>query len=736
MIVTEGLAATSNIDNRQAFTIKASAKAFKLLSSNLYSDKPLAIVREIGCNALDSHFMANKVDVPFKIVLPSDMHPYFEVIDYGTGLSDDQVRNIFTTYFESTKTTSNDQIGAMGLGSKSPFSYTDAFEVFARQDGVQNMYTCFLNQSGAPEIFLIETQKDDPAKGIKFENGVTIKVPVKSGDYGLFHNAARKAYKFFPVKPVVGANVNWSWTEVSYGFEGTNFKTMTNDKSIYALMGPVAYPIDLNQLQSLKIPADPTDPTSEETILRVDPFIGQYMQNAGRGFVIQYKIGDLDVNAGREGLSYDKTTIANLIRGMANIRAEMAKDLQDGLDKCKNMYEAIKYTKNVDPSNVFKLKFNGKPSSGPTLDYKFMNPDGTAYFTVRKKHYKWTEKLQAVRADQVHVNPVNGHHIILIDDKKLYQKKIRFADTSERVDDAFFIHEMDFATGAGREQFDGIIKKFDEDGVPWKYLSDVKYTFPERVKATVDPLAAKRAKVSYTGFYHFVAPFYSNIAVRDYKNLNDGELEDKDCAYIRWSTVEKRIFINDVRFRPDELGSTIWKLIVDSAAKANRKIVIVTDKVLDKIPEDWVDVSKLLRPELKLTMSKKTFNEVYGNWAMTGVDLKQPAYDDLMANKKVVPVVKEFFDTIRAIQFGAQMDYTTEEFIKRAYALQENGTAVDGLLKFTTTFRNAPIMHLVVSRYWSAWPEKDFRESVLMFSAMIAHGIIDENQLKEFLASK
>lgn len=737
MIVTEGLAATSNIESRQAFTIKASAKAFKLLSSNLYSDKPLAIVREIGCNALDSHFMANKVDVPFKIVLPSDMHPYFEVIDYGTGLNDDQVKNIFTTYFESTKTTSNDQIGAMGLGSKSPFSYTDAFEVFARQDGVQNMYTCFLNQSGAPELFLIETQKDDPEKGIKFENGVTIKVPVKNGDYQLFHNAARKAYKFFPVKPVVGSNVNWSWSEVGYGFEGTNFKTMTNEKAIYALMGPVAYPIDLNQLQHLKIPADPSDPDSEETILKVDPFIALYMQNAGRGFVIQYKIGDLDVNAGREGLSYDKVTIANLIRGMANIRDEMAKELQEGLDKCANMYEAIKFNHKNDPSNVFKLKFNGRFAHGPTLDYKFLNADGTAKFAVRKKHYTWAEKLQAVKADQVHVNPNSGHHIVLIDDKKLYQKRIRFADKDEKLDSsAFFIHELDIALNSGKDQFDEIIKKFDEDGTPWKYLSDVKYTFPERLKAEKDPNAAKRLKVSYTGFYHFVNPFHSNIAVRDYKNLNDGELEDKDCAYIRWSTVEKRIFINDVRFRPDELGSTIWTMIVDAAKKANRKIVIVTDKVLDKIPADWVDVSKLLRPEIKTTMSKKTFGEVYGNWVMTGVDMKQPAYDDLMSNKKVVPVVKQYFDEMRAFKFGAQLDYTTEEFIKRAYALVENGTAVDGLLKIATAFKTAPIMHLVVSRYWSAWPEKDFRESVLMFSAMIAHGIIDENQMKEFLAAK
>ena len=44
----------SNSGKSQEFTIAASAKAFKILSSNLYQNKIRAIVRELSCNAFDA----------------------------------------------------------------------------------------------------------------------------------------------------------------------------------------------------------------------------------------------------------------------------------------------------------------------------------------------------------------------------------------------------------------------------------------------------------------------------------------------------------------------------------------------------------------------------------------------------------------------------------------------------------------------------------------------------------
>lgn len=106
------------------FGIEITGKAFDLLTGGIYKNKIAAIVREISANAYDSHVSAGKSDVPFKVVLPNEFNPYFEVEDYGVGLDDEQIRNVYTVLFRSTKQDSNFDIGAFGLGSKTPITYT------------------------------------------------------------------------------------------------------------------------------------------------------------------------------------------------------------------------------------------------------------------------------------------------------------------------------------------------------------------------------------------------------------------------------------------------------------------------------------------------------------------------------------------------------------------------------------------------------------------------------------
>ena len=126
----------SNVGEIGEFRIRNSAKAFSILSSGLYANKIRAIIRELSCNAVDSHVAAGKSETPFDVHLPNQLEPWFSIRDYGTGLTNDQVTSIYTTYFESTKTDSNAFIGALGLGSKSPFSYTDNFTVTDTRESI------------------------------------------------------------------------------------------------------------------------------------------------------------------------------------------------------------------------------------------------------------------------------------------------------------------------------------------------------------------------------------------------------------------------------------------------------------------------------------------------------------------------------------------------------------------------------------------------------------------------
>lgn len=713
MIVTQGSNAVSNIDDRHAFTIKANAKAFKLLSSNLYSNKPLAILREIGCNALDSHQAAGKAAVPFKLVLPSDMHPWLEIIDYGTGLDDDQVKNIFTTYFESTKTTSNDYIGAMGLGSKSPFSYTDAFEVYARQNGVQNTYTCFLNKSGAPELFLLETNLDDPEKGVKFEDGVTIKVPIKANDYNLFRTAALQAYKFFPVKPNVGVTgKNFEWDEPVFGYTGSNFKVLKGSKQCYALMGPVAYPLDLTQFET-------------------DGFMKKHMDAGLGGFVIDFGIGKLDVNAGREGLSYDEDTIANLIDGVKNIRSEMSVELQAGIEKCTSLYDAMRYNAENDTKNLFALKYQGK-AVGNTLHYRFMDDKNMPEWHCKEINSKYKERLKDRRAHEISISPAAGGNFVLIDVKRKHQKKIRW--TSEDMSKTIFLQALD--GGDGQDQFDDVIALFKRDGTPYKFISDIADEAPVMTRGPSDPaVAAARAKITYSGFYKYQQA-RGVIAVGQHTNTNGVEQDNPDTLFIKWDTIAKRYQFGNSIVAGDDISPVIWGIIDGIIKDTGRPLVIATQKVYDKIPEDWEDIADLIPAKLAVVMSKQSFVESQHKWACTGLNLDLPKYDAAVTQPGVNPLFKEYFDAIRGITFGTSYDYLTIQFIKNVYGDSKAANPFSFVSKFVTEVFGMTMLKTLASRHYSNWPETEFKESLILFSSMLKCGNIDEQKLKSILMKK
>lgn len=106
------------------YRIVQSKAAFETLSSRLYSDKIRAVIRELSCNAWDAHQDAGRGDVPFEVHLPTDFEPYFEIKDFGTGMTHRDIVDLFASYFGTNKSDSNKFIGALGLGSKSPFCLT------------------------------------------------------------------------------------------------------------------------------------------------------------------------------------------------------------------------------------------------------------------------------------------------------------------------------------------------------------------------------------------------------------------------------------------------------------------------------------------------------------------------------------------------------------------------------------------------------------------------------------
>jgi len=311
----------SGTSNERTFNIDMTAKAFKILSDGLYSDKILAVVRELSCNAKDSHIDAGKNDVPFEIHLPNSLEPWFAVTDYGLGLSPDDVLEMYSTYFASTKTGSNDVTGCLGLGSKSPFAYTDSFSVETRWNGTLTVFSCFYNEAGIPSIVILGDEDGMPTDEV---NGVTVKMAVNDGDMREFAQKAMKALDRFDPAPIVTGNTDYEIVTKTYTVEGKGWKMLERESSygeskIHAIQGNVTYPISSQSLGDLT--------SNQDAImgLTVDLF---------------FDIGELDVAANREALGYDEATIKNIKAKLDAVSTEIAPLFQDKFKDCKTLWDA------------------------------------------------------------------------------------------------------------------------------------------------------------------------------------------------------------------------------------------------------------------------------------------------------------------------------------------------------------------------------------------------------------
>ena len=298
------------------FKIKTTAKAFDILSSGLYTDPITAIVRELSCNAWDSHVEAGKENEPFELHLPNRLEPWFSVKDNGIGLDHDEVMNLYTTYFDSTKTHSNEFIGALGLGSKSPFAYTKAFEVIARHDGKQRIYSAFINEDAVPTIAKLGEIDTDEC------NGVEVKLTIQSGDHYKFNKAAKIVLKWFPNKPTVFGDPYFEFEELPEAHQKGDgwimHKKSWSDNFFTAVQGNVAYKCDLNQLDDLD--------DGEKGILR---------RNQVTAF---FNIGDLEVAASREEIRYDKRSKQALVKRLGQILEMVREDIRKVADQHKDCF--------------------------------------------------------------------------------------------------------------------------------------------------------------------------------------------------------------------------------------------------------------------------------------------------------------------------------------------------------------------------------------------------------------
>lgn len=300
------------------FTIKSSAKAFEILSGKLYSDNISSIVRELSCNSYDSHLQAGKQQIPFLIHLPNTLEPYFSIKDYGTGLSHEDVLNVYCTYFESTKCSTNDFIGCWGLGSKTPFSYTDTFTVISIFEGVKKTYCMFLDENNTPSITEISSLETSEC------NGLEVKLLVEQTDFSKFETSVKCILQWFNPLPEIIGKQSFSFDKQFFILKNNLYGILDNNNSPVILMGNISYKLNIF------IPLE--------------------------GLVIFSNIGDVDVTANRENLNYSDKTKSFIDKSIKSVNETIKTDFENKLlNPGMSEWEKVKLVSSFNNQSIKRI---------------------------------------------------------------------------------------------------------------------------------------------------------------------------------------------------------------------------------------------------------------------------------------------------------------------------------------------------------------------------------------------
>lgn len=353
----------SDIDFGDAVAMSISTDGMQHIMSlltNLYNDPELAVIREYYTNALDAMVEAGNPD-PVQVFLPTRDNPLFVVKDTGIGMSEEDIRNIYSKYGASTKRNTNDQVGAFGLGCKSALTIATQFTLSANKNGKRTTALISKTESGINSVKIL------PSKATSEPNGVTITIPVPN--VSSFNEKALKFFKFgdtskvrvnghHPTSIVEDAkaiDINVSdvklFAEINKNTYGTRTFTI--------IMGNVPYNVSIDKIN--------------ESRRRIG---STYDFQYGPASVYVYVgIGAVDLTPSREGLRYtNKTTelVDKIFKGFVdNIRATAQAEI-DAVAERHEVFKVVSSWRRV----VENATWNGKPV---TYSSKFITNNASKY---------------------------------------------------------------------------------------------------------------------------------------------------------------------------------------------------------------------------------------------------------------------------------------------------------------------------------------------------------------------
>ena len=293
-----------------------------ILRDKMYSDKPLAVIREYATNAYDAHIEAGISDKPIEISLPNDLNPMLCIRDFGKGMSPQEIKQTYIQYGSSTKRKTNTQSGFLGIGSKSGFSYTDTFNVISYHNGYKNEYCCYIDETKCGKIALLDTTETE-------ETGIEIRIPIKKYDWNTFRAKIENSLCYMNPLPLVDGK-ELQGKEIDYELDlKDNSKIIFPNtyRSTYIIMGGIPYSINYEKIYNLDY--------------------WEFKKQYPKQFELRQKhpslivpIGAIDIVPSREGVEYTEKTI-NFIKNIFDSAPEkIEEDISNKISIAKTFKEA------------------------------------------------------------------------------------------------------------------------------------------------------------------------------------------------------------------------------------------------------------------------------------------------------------------------------------------------------------------------------------------------------------
>ena len=271
--------------------------AFDMVSRNLYSNPIGSFVRELVSNGVDANkdnSIATKVAVN---VFKEDDLWYFQVLDQGKGMSPIHFREVYMKWFNSDKRDTNEKIGGWGLGSKSPLSYVEQYDVITVSEGMEYHYIVARTSTVPTATLLSSKETDKPS-------GTIVKVEVQQKD--LWELNAEMTAQLCYFDNVIVKDDMYFYDNLFKILDSEYFKVRNNrhpfGNDMHIILGQVAYPINWAFLG----------------IDRVSCPVG-----------IKFDIGELPVTLSREEINYTDDSIKDIIISRINKTREYLKSIYE-----------------------------------------------------------------------------------------------------------------------------------------------------------------------------------------------------------------------------------------------------------------------------------------------------------------------------------------------------------------------------------------------------------------------